>query len=38
VEAHEIVQLKLGLRNRIQTFEDVLKQYALKGWVYKEIL
>ena len=33
----KIVQLKLGFRNRIQTFEDLLNQYAREGWVYKEM-
>jgi hypothetical protein len=37
MKEYKIVQLKLGFRNRIQTFEDLLNQYAREGWVYKEI-
>jgi hypothetical protein len=38
MKEYKIVQLKLGFRNRNQTFEDLLNQYAREGWVYKEIL
>lgn len=38
MKEYKIVQLKLGLRNRNQTFEDLLNQYAREGWVYTEIL
>jgi hypothetical protein len=38
MKEYKIVQLKLGLRNRNQTFEDLLNQYAREGWIYKEII
>jgi hypothetical protein len=37
MKEYKIVQLKLGFRNRVQNFEDVLNQYAREGWVLKEI-
>ena len=36
MKEYKIVELKLGFRNRIQNFEDLLNQYAREGWVYKE--
>jgi hypothetical protein len=37
MKEYKIVELKLGFRNRIQNFEDLLNQYAREDWVYKEI-
>jgi hypothetical protein len=37
VKEYKVVTLKLGFRNRIQKFEDVLNQFAREGWVLKEI-
>ena len=36
MKEYKIVELKLGFRNRIQNFEDLLNQYAKEVWVYKE--
>ena len=32
MKEYKVVQLKLGLRNRVQNFEDLLNQYAREGW------
>ncbi|TXD48749.1 DUF4177 domain-containing protein [Polaribacter sp. IC073] len=37
MKEYKLVELKLGFRNRIQKFEDVLNQHAREGWVLKEI-
>jgi hypothetical protein len=37
VKEYKVVTLKLGFRNRIQKFEDVLNQFAREGWILKEI-
>ena len=37
MKEYKVVQPKLGFRNRIQSFEDCLNQYAREGWVVKEI-
>ena len=37
MKEYKVVTLKLGFRNRIQNFEDLLKQYAREGCVYKEV-
>lgn len=37
MKEYKIVELKLGLRNRIQNFEDSLNQYAREGWRVLEI-
>ncbi|QXP68559.1 DUF4177 domain-containing protein [Polaribacter sp. AHE13PA] len=37
MKEYKIVELKLGLRNRVQNFEDLLNQYAREGWIYKEV-
>jgi hypothetical protein len=37
LKEYKVVTLKLGFRNRIQKFEDVLNQYAREGWVVKSI-
>ena len=36
MKEYKVVQLKLGFRNRIQNFEDLLNQYAREGWIIKE--
>jgi hypothetical protein len=37
MEEYKVVELKLGLRNRVQNFEDLLNQYAREGWKVVEI-
>jgi hypothetical protein len=37
MKEYKVVQLKLGLRKRIQNFEDLLNQYAREGWEFKEV-
>ena len=37
VKEYKVVTLKLGFRNRIQKFEDLLNQFAREGWILKEI-
>ena len=37
MKEYKVVQLKLGLRNRVQNFEDLLNQYAREGWNFKEV-
>ncbi|MEH1008388.1 DUF4177 domain-containing protein [Winogradskyella sp. ECml5-4] len=37
MKEYKVVQPKLGFRNRIQNFEDLLNQYAREGWVVKDI-
>lgn len=37
MKEYKVVTLKLGLRNRIEKFEDLLNQYAREGWVLKEM-
>lgn len=37
MKEYKVVTLKLGFRNRIQKFEDVLNQFAREGWILKEI-
>ncbi len=32
MKEYKVVQLKLGLRNRVQIFEDLLNQYAREDW------
>ncbi|WP_339660235.1 DUF4177 domain-containing protein [uncultured Polaribacter sp.] len=32
MKEYKIVTPKLGFRNRMQNFEDVLNQYAREGW------
>ena len=37
MKEYKVVELKLGLRNRGQKFEDLLNQYAREGWSFVEI-
>jgi hypothetical protein len=37
MKEYKVVELKLGLRNRTQNFEDLLNQYAREGWKFIEI-
>lgn len=37
MKEYKVVEIKLGLRNRSQKFEDLLNQHAREGWTYKDI-
>lgn len=37
MKEYKVVQMKLGLRNRIKNLEDILNQYAREGWRVVEI-
>jgi len=37
MKEYKVITLKLGFRNRIQKFEELLNQYAREGWILKEI-
>jgi len=37
MKEYKVITPKLGFRNRIQNFEDLLNQYAREGWVVKQI-
>ncbi|MEE9407944.1 MAG: DUF4177 domain-containing protein [Polaribacter sp.] len=37
MKEYKVVTLKLGFRNRTQTFENLLNQYAREGWILKEM-
>lgn len=37
MKEYKVIQPKLGFRNRIQNFEDLLNQYAREGWVLKDV-
>ena len=37
MKEYKVVSLKLGLRNRVQNFEDLLNQYGREGWNYVEV-
>ncbi|MCA0132072.1 DUF4177 domain-containing protein [Winogradskyella alexanderae] len=32
MKEYKVIQPKLGFRNRLQNFEDLLNQYAREGW------
>jgi len=32
MKEYKVVQLKLGFRNRLQSLENILNQYAREGW------
>lgn len=32
MKEYKVITPKLGLRNRVQNFEDLLNQYAREGW------
>ena len=36
MKEYKVVTLKLGFRNRVQNFENLLNQYAREGWKYVE--
>ena len=38
MKEYKVILPKLGLRNRIQKYEDILNQYAREGWVVKHIV
>ena len=37
MKEYKVIMTKLGFRNRAQTFEDELNQYAREGWIVKHI-
>ena len=37
MKEYKAVTLKLGLRNRVQNFEDLLNKYAREGWRVVEV-
>lgn len=37
MKEYKVIQPKLGFRNRLQNFEDLLNQYAREGWRVVEI-
>lgn len=37
MKEYKVVTPKLGLRNRIEKYEDLLNQYAREGWEVKHI-
>lgn len=37
MKEYKVVTLKLGLRNRVQNFEDLLNKHAREGWNFKEV-
>lgn len=37
MKEYKVVSLKLGFRNRVQNFEDLLNQYGREGWNYVEV-
>jgi hypothetical protein len=37
MKEYKVVIPKIGLRNRVQKFEDFLNQYGREGWVVNHI-
>lgn len=37
MKEYKVETLKLGFRNRLQNFEDILHQYAREGWRLVEV-
>tara|TARA_R110002049_G_scaffold305723_1_gene503086 strand:- start:1907 stop:2065 length:159 start_codon:yes stop_codon:yes gene_type:complete len=37
MKEYKVVIPKLGFRNRLQNFEDLLNQYAREGWMVNHI-
>lgn len=37
MKEYKVVAPKLGFRNRIEKYEDLLNQYAREGWTVKHI-
>ncbi|WP_179351754.1 DUF4177 domain-containing protein [Winogradskyella vidalii] len=37
MKEYKVVIPKLGFKNRVKNFEDLLNQYAREGWVVKQI-
>ena len=37
MKEYKVVMPKLGFRNTIQNYEDVLNQHAREGWIAKHI-
>ncbi len=37
MKEYKVIQPKIGFRNRIQNFEDILNQYGREGWTVKFI-
>jgi hypothetical protein len=38
MKEYKVIHPKLGLRNSIQKYEDLLNQYAREGWEVKHIV
>ncbi|WP_438963472.1 DUF4177 domain-containing protein [Winogradskyella sp.] len=38
MKEYKVIHPKLGLKNRIQKYEDILNQYAREGWEVKHIV
>jgi hypothetical protein len=37
MKEYKVIIPKLGFKNRVQNFEDLLNQYAREGWVVNDI-
>ena len=37
MKEYKVIQPKLGFRNRMQNFEDLLNQYGREGWTVKDV-
>ena len=37
MKEYKVVMPRLGFKNRVQKYEDLLNQYAGEGWVVKHI-
>ncbi|WP_460218123.1 DUF4177 domain-containing protein [Psychroserpens sp. MEBiC05023] len=37
MKEYRVIVPKLGLRNRVEKYEDLLNQYAREGWIVKHI-
>lgn len=35
MKEYKVIQPKLGFRNRLQNFEELLNQYGREGWTLK---
>ncbi|ARV10442.1 hypothetical protein BTO05_12655 [Winogradskyella sp. PC-19] len=38
MKEYKVIVPKLGMRNRIQKYEDLLNQYAREGWIVKQVV
>lgn len=37
MKEYKVITPRIGFRNRIKNFEDLLNQYAREGWVVNQI-